>query len=1826
MKGTLKVLLWKHLIVRIRRFIHTPIEIISPVILFIALFSFKEYLLVPSTRYHDEFNIKQNDPVELNSIIGPSSIFYTPETNLTSLLMSRVEDSLAYQEKYTNAIRKPKITPALNEAELQKFSKEVWDDFAFIIFQNVNVTSETWPEKLKYTIRMLKDFKTYSFRSSSDMLGPHEYFGTIYEPFMKLQWAIDRNYLELLTGNTITQRVYLQEFPYVRTKENQMANQISTLLKILCYLSLLLVFVFLMARLLEERISGIQELIKMVGVSNNALGISHVLNVVPAGLVYGVVTTVLVTVSSQPILPNTNPLLIFIMLVLHYITVIALAFCSSYIVNNTQYTETLAVLAYVLLYLPGHLVQSRELPRWTLPLCGLLPHVPMHWFWDEVAALQQYGMGLSFFYVTSSHTRSSGSVLACYLCLMVQAFLFFGLAWYLAKVRPGPYGQALPWKFLFQKKYWSKKRVTPDEYEELEDLKKTTEDPQYFEAAPKNMEVGIKIVNVSKVFANQRALSEVTLDVYKGEITVLLGHNGAGKTTLMSIITGMLKATEGNVYVEGLETVTQKDEMHKILGLCPQHNLFFPDLTVSEHVMFFTMLKGVSYTEATKSSRALLEQLGLADRSSYQSRQLSGGMKRRLQLACALAGDAKVLVLDEPTSGLDVETRRGLWDLLLSLRGSRTVLLSTHFMEEAEALGDRVAALHAGRLRCHATTMHLKRALGTGYRLSFTTIGLPDEPAITAVITSKIPEATVKETSLNSISYNLPSKSSDKFPSLFSILESKRSELGINSIGVGISTLEEVFLKLCSDVTTEFSEDAVDGDSIEPTFKLMTGPRLYFNQLSILIMRQLKYLWSKKISFLIIQVVIPILCIFGITLLTNNDFISTDNTRDDTKISLDLGVYDKMDKRRVFYSVSEDSLKTIRDRNPKVDFETTPDVYGAVLRTGKNDIIEYNKYLFGIELNKTDATILYTTVVRHAAPVALNLLTNMIATQLLPYADGQTITTYNHPIDNSLDSQPNKEEVKHMFAAALWAVFVAFEVMMEIGIPTKLVRLTEMTLRNSQSVVRVQTNVSEPFRTNDGLRQGDALSCLLFNIALDKSIHDSKIETKGTIYHKSVQILGYADDLDVLSKKDENSLLVFERKILRRIFGAVMKNEGRRTRYNHELYQMYDEPNVIKTIKIGRLRWAGHVLRMDNARVPKRFLEGRPEGRRSRGRPKLRWLDGVEQDIKILGATSWREKASKRSDWRALLDQAKVYQIFLLTVILTTVVNAVSLPCKERASGTRHTHVLSGCAPALHWAATLLTHALIYALVLVLPAVVICVAFERDHTIDRPDFLGAMAMTLMLGILAFLALVYIVSFNLGERGSSILLVAMVFIFGLFTPTIKSVSDAFEDEHKDFGDYVLSALSYSLAPHTIISFSVALSANLTEPLNYFSISDKTPGGLMIVLFVQFVIYMAIVILTQYGVFNMLFDRALNMRYRPTSHVDPDEMVRAERTYVEKAIALPKKQIQDAMLVNDLHKKYWRIFGKPCNAVQGVSFSVKKGECFGLLGVNGAGKSSTFKMMTGIEWPTRGSLFANGHFMSRFSSDYMQSLGYCPQFSGLDGFLTGYDNLKLLLTLRGLNAADVESEIKAWIETVGLEQYARRAVSGYSGGCARRLAAAAALSRGGAVTLLDEPTAGVDVAARRRVWAALRRAQPHRAVVVTSHSMDEMEALCGRIAIMAGGRVRALGEPAELRAAHAAGHAVLIKLTTPAATDVTDSSKSEVNRLKAALQQAFNCTLRDEHKTMLHYHIESPLRYSELFSELERLKGEFALFEDYSLTETTLEEVFLSLAREDGPAPV
>lgn len=342
-----------------------------------------------------------------------------------------------------------------------------------------------------------------------------------------------------------------------------------------------------------------------------------------------------------------------------------------------------------------------------------------------------------------------------------------------------------------------------------------------------------------------------------------------------------------------------------------------------------------------------------------------------------------------------------------------------------------------------------------------------------------------------------------------------------------------------------------------------------------------------------------------------------------------------------------------------------------------------------------------------------------------------------------------------------------YEALREMGIPRKLIRLVKLTMKDVRCQVRIQSDCSDVFTSNKGLRQGDGLACLLFNLALEKAVRDSGIQTTHTIFTRTVQILGYADDLDIvartrsalveafgklmdaasamglaindrktkymytgndgeealivgpyrfqrvneftylgslvtpindvsaeirkrlvaanrayfallktlrsrsitrgtklviyktlirpvltyasqtwtISRQNENSLLIFERKILRRIVGPVRDGDGWRIRRNREIYERYGDMDIVKFIRLGRLSWAGHVARMEVEEIPRRVVDTALHSTRRTGRPRLRWVDGVAADARsLLRIRSWRAAAQNRAEWRRLIEEARTHQ------------------------------------------------------------------------------------------------------------------------------------------------------------------------------------------------------------------------------------------------------------------------------------------------------------------------------------------------------------------------------------------------------------------------------------------------------------------------------------------------------------------------------------------------------------------------------------------------------
>ncbi len=218
--------------------------------------------------------------------------------------------------------------------------------------------------------------------------------------------------------------------------------------------------------------------------------------------------------------------------------------------------------------------------------------------------------------------------------------------------------------------------------------------------------------HIVKEYGSLKALDDVSLHVKKGTFFGLLGPNGAGKTTLMSIFSTLKKPTDGTVNVFGVDAIQYPLQVRQVQGVVFQDPSHDDELTAYEILRMHAKLYGVSKERAEKKIREVLELVGLYDRKDDFARTFSGGMRRRMEIARALVHDPDVLYLDEPTTGLDPQTRNHLWEYLAKLKGKTTILLTTHYMEEAEKLCDEIAIIDHGKIIAEGTASELKKLVG----------------------------------------------------------------------------------------------------------------------------------------------------------------------------------------------------------------------------------------------------------------------------------------------------------------------------------------------------------------------------------------------------------------------------------------------------------------------------------------------------------------------------------------------------------------------------------------------------------------------------------------------------------------------------------------------------------------------------------------------------------------------------------------------------------------------------------------------------------------------------------------------------------------------------------------------------------------------------------------------------------------------------------------------------------------------------------------------------------------------------------------------------------
>ncbi|KAI8621977.1 P-loop containing nucleoside triphosphate hydrolase protein [Chytriomyces sp. MP71] len=409
--------------------------------------------------------------------------------------------------------------------------------------------------------------------------------------------------------------------------------------------------------------------------------------------------------------------------------------------------------------------------------------------------------------------------------MIAEVFIYGLISIYLSFVTPSEFGKQYAWHFpvtlpiAFLQKQKRKKLnngidplsesqlalameidVAETQFEDVDVKaeKAKIEKAEYPKGSP------LVISHMRKVYPSRRglgpkfAVKDVSFAAEVGQVFGLLGPNGAGKTTLISILTGIYNPSYGHGIMAGYDIHSSSADICKVMGICPQFDILWDDLTVEEHLYFYARLKGATALNEHIYVQQALANVSLTSLKDRLSKRLSGGEKRRLSIAIALIGTPKVVFLDEPTTGLDPEVRRLIWNIVQHAKEGKAIILTTHSMEEAEALCQRIGIMAKGTLRCIGNSLRLKQLYGTGFRLFFNANAV-DMARACRWVESLLPTNHRKIDAYSTMTSYEFTSSDGTISSVFDQMESGKATNGILDWGISQTTLEDVFVKIISE-------------------------------------------------------------------------------------------------------------------------------------------------------------------------------------------------------------------------------------------------------------------------------------------------------------------------------------------------------------------------------------------------------------------------------------------------------------------------------------------------------------------------------------------------------------------------------------------------------------------------------------------------------------------------------------------------------------------------------------------------------------------------------------------------------------------------------------------------------------------------------------------------------------------------------------------------------------------------------------------------------------------------------------------------------------------
>ncbi|KAK6945284.1 ABC transporter-like, ATP-binding domain [Dillenia turbinata] len=1421
-------------------------------------------------------------------------------------------------------------------------------------------------------------------------------------------------------------------FPTREYTDDEFQSIIKTVMGVLYLLGFLYPISRLISYSVFEKEQRIREGLYMMGLEDE---IFHLSWFITYCLQFAVTSGIITACTMGTLFKYSDKSVVFMYFFVFGLSAIMLSFVISTFFSRAKTAVAVGTLSFLGAFFPYYTVNDQAVPLILKVVASLLSPTAFALGSINFADYERAHVGLRW---TNLWRESSGvNFLICILMMLFDTLLYCALGLYLDKVLPRETGVRHPWNFVFQRWFSSRKVINNDHGSKTSKhpTNKLSKKKLLYEADNpepaieaisldmKQQELDarcIQIRDLHKVYATRRgkccAVNSLHLTLYENQILALLGHNGAGKSTTISMLVGLIPPTSGDALVFGRNIMTEMDEIRKGLGVCPQNDILFPELTVKEHLELFATVKGVSEDFLENMVTEMIDEVGLADKANTVVRALSGGMKRKLSLGIALIGNSKVIILDEPTSGMDPYSMRLTWQLIKKIKKGRIILLTTHSMDEADVLGDRIAIMANGSLKCCGSSLFLKHQYGVGYTLTLVKTS-HCASAAADIVYRHIPSAICVSEVGTEISFKLPLQSSSSFESMFREIESrmKRSEsnpgascneenfdIGIESYGISVTTLEEVFLRVAG---SGFDEaQSVDHKKFPSSLDPLVSQAYSTCASNVLTPSKLSG-HDKKDIWSIFKVMGRA---FSLCITSALSFLST------------------LCKQCCFFCII-----------PRSTFQ------------------DHCKALFikrAISARRDRKTIVFQLVIP-----AVFLLFGLILLVLKPHPDQQSVTLTTSYFNPLLSGEGGGGPIPFDLS---WPI-------------------------SNEVAQHIRGGWIQKFKPS-AYRFPDS----------EKALADA-IEAAGpTLGPRLLSMSEY-----LMSSFNES---------YQSRYGAIVmddQNEDGSIGYTvlHNSSCQHAAPTFINLMNSAILRVA---MLNENMTI------------QTRNHP----------------LPQTKSQHLQRHDLNAF-SAAIIVNIAFSFIPASFAVAIV----KEREVKAKHQQLISGVSILAYWVSTYVWDFISF----LFPtsfAIILFYIFGLEQFIGKGSLLATVVMFLEYG-LSVASLTYCLTFFFSDHTNVVLLVhfftglilmLISFVMGLIKTTASANSFL-----KNF---------FRLSPGFCFADGLASLALLRQGMKDGS-SDKVydwnvTGAAISYMFAESIIYLLLALgleLLPLHKFSLVYIKerwtSIFSIWRKSSSgfmeplldsssenlsldIDEDIDVKTERYRVLSG------STDNAIIYLQNLRKVYSGGRQPYRktAVHSLTFSVQEGECFGFLGTNGAGKTTTLSMLTGEERPTDGTAVIFGKDIRANPKAARRHIGYCPQFDALLEFLTVQEHLELYARIKGIPEYRMKDVVMEKLVEFDLLKHANKPSFSLSGGNKRKLSVAIAMIGDPPIVILDEPSTGMDPIAKRFMWEVISHISTRRgktAVILTTHSMNEAQALCTRIGIMVGGRLRCIGSPQHLK---------------------------------------------------------------------------------------------------------